>query len=127
MRKTAVLLTAWILGLSILAGTPVVFAEESMHKADKNPAPAQTYKCEVVDVKCYVEKGKKGEAHQGCAAKCISEGGELALLCDGRLYVPVDSKFHSARKKFVSKGGEKVTVKGHTVSKDGVNYLQLAD
>jgi hypothetical protein len=130
MRRSAVLLTVSVLALSLLAGVPAVFAaEQSMHQNElkaKAPVPDQTFKCEVVDVSCYVSKGAHGDAHQGCAAKCISEGGELALLYNGKLYVPVDAKFHSARKKFVSKGGEKVTVTGHIVHSEGINYLQLA-
>jgi hypothetical protein len=119
---------AAVLVLTLFAGS--LFADEaSMHKGMKmekaKKSDAKTMKCEVVDVACYVKKGAKGEGHQGCAAKCISGGGELALLKDGKLYVPVDANFHSARKKFVSKGGETVEVKGTVISKDGVNYLQV--
>lgn len=102
---------------------------DSMSENHKNVKPAdngKSMKCEVIDVACYVAKGAKGDSHTGCAAKCIKEGGELALLYDGKLYIPVDKKFHSARKKFVTKGGEMVTVQGTTVSKDGLNYIQLA-
>ena len=119
----------WAFALMALMVASRAFSDEtSMHQNELKPAVVQdqAYKCEVVDVKCYIDKGAHGEAHQGCAAKCISEGGELALLYDGKLYVPVDTNFHSARKRFVSSGGEMVTVKGHIVSKGGLNYLELA-
>ncbi len=123
--KKLLALTALLVS-SLFAGS--LFADEmSMHKNMKmeKKSDAKTMKCEVIDVACYMKEGAKGEKHQGCAAKCISGGGELALLSDGKLYVPIDANFHSARKKFVSKGGEMVNVKGKVVSKDGVNYLQV--
>ncbi|HJT25245.1 MAG TPA: hypothetical protein VJ873_11765 [bacterium] len=87
----------------------------------------KSMKCEVVDIHCYMTKGAKGEAHKACAAKCISGGGELALLYKGKLYIPVDQDFHSARDQFATKGGEMVDVTGKTVSKSGLNYLVLSD
>lgn len=101
---------------------------DSMHKTELSSNQSivgKTMKAEVIDVACYVKKGLHGEAHQGCAAKCISEGGELALLIDGKLYIPVDKDFHSARKQFITKGGENVIVTGKTMGKDGLNYLIL--
>lgn len=128
MRKR--LLLAWV-GLFLTAAPPLFAQETSMHqkemKQEVKKSDYKAMKCEVVDVACYIAKGAKGEAHQGCAAKCISEGGELALLNDGKIYVPVDKDFHSARKRFVTLGGEKVNVMGKPISKDGINYLQLAD
>jgi hypothetical protein len=35
---------------------------------------------EVIDVKCYTDKGAKGEGHAGCAKKCLGGGGEMGLL-----------------------------------------------
>ncbi|GEM_PF-441634 len=111
-----------------------VFADDmshgEMHKDDAKASGSdmgKSMKCEVVDVACYIAKGAKGEGHQACAAKCISGGGELALLHDGKLYIPVDKDFHSVRDQFVSKGGEMVKVSGKTVSKGGLNYLVLSD
>jgi hypothetical protein len=101
-----------------------------MHKDVKTTdtkSTGKTMKCEVVDVACYIGKGAKGEAHQACAAKCISGGGELALLYNGKLYIPVDKNYHSARDKFVTKGGEMVKVMGTIVSKGGLNYLIISE
>src|SRR5580658_578226 len=124
MKKWMVL--AAVLTLALFAGR--TFADDM---ADQHPATTgsmgKTYKCEVVDVACYIGKGAHGPDHQGCAAKCISGGGELALLYNGKLYIPVDSSYHSARDKFVTSGGETVTVSGKTVSKGGLNYMVLTD
>jgi hypothetical protein len=122
MKKWMILVPAFALALFVGR----VFADDM---ADQHPAAStgKSYKCEVVDVACYIAKGAHGPDHQGCAAKCISGGGELALLYNGKMYIPVDSNYHSARDQFVTQGGEMVTVSGKTVSKAGLNYLVLAD
>lgn len=129
MKK--VLVWTAVLALSLFVGR--VFADDMSHsemhkdmKTADSKADGKSMKCEVVDVACYVAKGAHGEGHEACAAKCISGGGELALLYNGKLYIPVDKNYHSARDQFVSKGGEKVEVTGKTVSKGGLNYLVLS-
>ncbi len=107
--------------LMLLAMTQVTFAAEK--KAAKAASKAKKY--EVVDVACYTGKGEAGADHKKCAVKCISGGGELALLHGGDLFVPVDKDFKSARGKFTSHAGETVEVKGKVISKGGVNYLQV--
>ena len=101
-----------------------VFADEM--KMDKK-MPGKTVKFEVVDVACYVKEGAKGVDHKACAVKCVTGGGELALLNNGKLYIPVDADFHSAREQFVSKAGEKVEVSGEKISKGGINYFKIVD
>ncbi len=121
-----------VVAMALLGGQ--VFADDSsttgssndMHQGmnmSSSNSSGKSMKCEVIDVACYITKGAHGEAHQACAAKCISSGGELALLYNGKLYIPVDANYHSARDQFVTKGGEMVTVMGTTVSKAGLNYM----
>src|SRR5579862_4050136 len=95
--------------LALLAMTQVTFAEETK-------AAVKAKKYEVVDVACYTGKGESGEKHKACAVKCISGGGELALLHGGDLFVPVDKDFKSARDKFKAHAGETVEVKGKVIS-----------
>ena len=123
MKKWMFLVPMMVLGF--LAGQ--AFADMDMATASKDMGKAM--KCEVVDVGCYMKDGMKatGEKHQACAAKCISGGGELALMYKGKLYIPVDSNYHSVRDQFVSQGGTVVSVTGKTISKGGLNYLVLAD
>jgi hypothetical protein len=129
MKKTLALMAVLAMTLFVRR----VFADDMSHSDMHNDmkmgdkAMGKPMKCEVVDVSCYIAKGAHGEGHQACAAKCISGGGELALLYNGKLYIPVDKDYHSARDQFVTKGGEMVTVTGKTVSKDGLNYLVLSD
>ncbi|HVZ79948.1 MAG TPA: hypothetical protein VHE12_04005 [bacterium] len=114
------------LGLAFLAVTGLVQADEMKDKHLKEDH-SKILECEVVDVACYLGKGAHGPDHTACAAKCISEGGMLALLCEGKLCVPVTPEFHQVRTRFVSKGGEKVKVRGNIVDKDGTHFLILAD
>jgi hypothetical protein len=102
------------LTLAAFQAVPVIAAEN-----------AKTMKCEVVDVACYVAKGAHGPDHKTCAVKCITSGGELALLSGNKLYIPVDKDFHSARDQFVPQAGEMVDVTGTVIKKGGVNYFQL--
>lgn len=113
-----------LLVFALLAG-PLAADEMQEKHLKQGQIGGQTFKCEVVDVACYVAKGLKGEGHQACAAKCIGEGGELALLYDGNMYIPVDTKFHSLRKMFVTKGGEMVAVQGKRVEKSGLRYILI--
>lgn len=126
MRKSG----AAAVGLVLALCTGSVFAEEMKDKHRDNnleKSHNQIMKCEVIDVACYIAKGAKGGGHQGCAAKCIGEGGELALLFEGNLYIPVDKSFHSARKHFVTKGGELVKVSGKKVEKSGLRFIVMDD
>ena len=126
MKKSG--LWVGVMALTLLTGNAFTEEMKDQH-VDKNleKSHSKALKCEVIDVACYIAKGAHGEEHQGCAAKCIGEGGELALLQDGNLYLPVDKKFHSMRKHFVTKGGEMVTVTGKKVEKSGLRYIVLDD
>jgi hypothetical protein len=114
----------------ILAIAPVTFADDAASSAAPAgaamAAPAgKSY--EVVCASCYITKGASGADHAACAAKCISSGMELALLRAGKLYIPVDSGFKSARDQFVSKAGQTVIVNGKVYSKGGVRFLMITD
>jgi hypothetical protein len=123
MKKLMVLMS--VLALTLFAGRAFA-ADMNGMKMDKKSASGKAMNYEVVDVACYVAKGAKGEKHKDCAVKCIGGGGELALLHNGKLYIPVDENFHSARAQFVSRAGETVEVTGKVVSKSGVNYLKVS-
>lgn len=113
-------------GLMLMGAFSLAKADEMKDKHLKTD-DSKTFQCEVVDIACYLGKGAHGPDHQACAAKCIGEGGMLALLCDGKLCIPVTKDFKNVRSRFVTKGGEKVKVQGNIVSKDGVNFLVLTD
>jgi hypothetical protein len=112
--------------LALALSTGLAFAAEKRESKESKKKAVGGKKYEVVDG-CYIQKGEHGPKHKDCAKKCIGGGGELALLRGGDLFVPVDKDFKSARNKFTSKAGEEVEVKGKTISKGGVNYLQISE
>lgn len=116
-------LFAMAIAALFLAMTQATFADEAASAA---PA-AKAMNFTVVDVACYIKKGAYGPDHQACGNKCVTGGGELALMSDGNLYIPVTSDYKSARKQFVKKCDTTVSVTGNVVAKGGVNYFVISD
>lgn len=53
---------------------------------------------EVVDVSCYLQLGKRGEAHVACGSKCIANGQPIGLLdAEGNLYIVMAEEHHPRR------------------------------
>ena len=53
---------------------------------------------EVVDVSCYLQLGKRGEAHIPCGSKCIEHGQPIGLLdSDEKLYILFAEEHHPRR------------------------------
>jgi hypothetical protein len=53
---------------------------------------------EVVDVSCYLQLGKRGEAHVPCGSKCIEHGQPIGLLDnDEKLYILFAEEHHPRR------------------------------
>ena len=53
---------------------------------------------EVVDVSCYLQLGKRGEAHIPCGSKCIEHGQPIGLLdSDDKLYILFAEEHHPRR------------------------------
>jgi hypothetical protein len=74
---------------------------------------------EVVDYKCYTDKGAKGEGHAGCAKKCLGSGGEMGLLqADGTVIKLKAGEDKAAYDALVELAGKQAKVEG--VNADGV-------
>ena len=59
---------------------------------------AATVTGEVVDVSCYLQLGKRGEAHIPCGSKCIEHGQPIGLLdSDEKLYILFAEEHHPRR------------------------------
>jgi len=59
---------------------------------------AVTVTGEVVDVSCYLQLGKRGEAHVACGSKCIEHGQPIGLLDkDEKLYILFAEEHHPRR------------------------------
>lgn len=58
---------------------------------------------EVVDISCFVQLGKRGDAHVPCGQKCVRNGQPVGLLTDqGRLYLIMPEEHHPRRDGQVS-------------------------
>jgi len=59
---------------------------------------AVTVTGEVVDVSCYLQLGKRGEAHVPCGSKCIEHGQPIGLLdSEDKLYILFAEEHHPRR------------------------------
>jgi hypothetical protein len=53
---------------------------------------------EVVDVSCYLQLGKRGEAHIACGSKCIANGQPIGILdAEGQLTIVMAEEHHPRR------------------------------
>ena len=53
---------------------------------------------EVVDVSCYLQLGKRGEAHIACGTKCIANGQPIGIVdAEGNLYIVMAEEHHPRR------------------------------
>lgn len=59
---------------------------------------ASTVTGEVVDVSCYLQMGKRGEAHVACGTKCITNGQPIGIVdAGGNLYLLFAEEHHPRR------------------------------
>lgn len=86
---------------------------------------------EVVDVSCYTQLGKRGEAHRACGAMCVASGSPAGLLTsDGTLYILLPEPHHPRRDgkaslaKFLSeKMAQTLTFSGMATDHGGIHTL----
>jgi hypothetical protein len=59
---------------------------------------AATVTGEVVDVSCYLQLGKRGEAHIPCGSKCIANGQPIGIVdAEDNLYIVMAEEHHPRR------------------------------
>lgn len=69
-------------------------------------AKQETVTGEVVDVSCYLQLGKRGEAHVPCGSKCIANGEPIGIVDDDDdLYILFAEEHHPRRDGKVSLKG----------------------
>ena len=72
-------------------------AAEANKKVLATGKPA-TVTGEVVDVSCYLQLGKRGDAHVACGSKCITNGQPIGLLdAKDKLYLLFAEEHHPRR------------------------------
>lgn len=89
---------------------------------------------EVVDVSCYTQLGKRGEAHKECGAKCVLAGAPVGVVtADNTLYILMAEPHHPRRdgkvsiaKEYAARMGTTVTVAGMASEHGGIHTLFIA-
>jgi hypothetical protein len=89
---------------------------------------------EVVDVSCYTQLGKRGEAHKACGAMCVLGGAPVGIVtADNTLYILMPEPHHPRRdgkvsiaKEYSEKMASTVTVSGMASEYGGVHTLFIA-
>ncbi len=89
---------------------------------------AVTVQGEVLDMACYMAKGKKGPEHRSCAVMCTKGGAPMGILTDsGDLYLLIDdhdnSEPYEAAKKLA---GSRAEIAGKKFVKQGMASIMLS-
>ena len=80
------------------SATTIEAATSEAHKKVLESGKTTTVTGEVVDVSCYLQLGKRGEAHVPCGTKCISNGQPIGVVdTDGNLYIVMAEEHHPRR------------------------------
>jgi hypothetical protein len=136
---------------SVAASTPPAAATAQLGKAETARWTPTTYEAataevnkkvlesgkiasitgEVVDVSCYMQLGKRGEAHIACGSKCIENGEPIGLLdAEDNLYIVFAEEHHprrdgevSLRKAFLPHLAKTITVTGMATEMKGYRAL----
>ncbi|MEK7330384.1 MAG: hypothetical protein AAB113_06230 [Candidatus Eisenbacteria bacterium] len=78
--------------------TTLEAATSEAHKKVLEGGKVATVTGEVVDVSCYLQLGKRGEAHVACGTKCIANGQPIGVVdADGNLYIVMAEEHHPRR------------------------------
>ncbi len=87
-----------------------------------------TIQGEIVDLRCYMSRGRHGVAHKACAVTCAKNGSPIGVLTDeGALYLLLDDRGTSDSYQFARRlAGERATVSGRTFNKQGVSSIVIS-
>ena len=79
---------------------------------------------EILDMKCYMTSGARGDGHKECAAMCVKGGTPMGILAeDDKVYLLIPGKDAAPFEEAKKYAGEKVTVTGTLSEKKGVQAL----
>ncbi len=91
------------------------------NKAWLKKGKAVTLTGEVVDLSCYLQLGKKGDAHKACGAKCVAAGEPAGLLTkSGKVYMLMPEQHHPRRDGQVTLAAEMASQMGQTITVSGM-------
>lgn len=111
--------------------TTLEAASKDEHKAVLKAATVATITGEVIDLSCYTQLGKKGEAHKACGSLCVSNGAPVGVLTkEGKVYMIIAEQHHPRRdgqvslaQAFSKKVAETVTLTGMLSHQGGMDTL----
>ena len=93
----------------------------------KKPSAQVSVTGEVIDSRCYISSGAKGEDHKQCAIDCANGGIPLAIVEDatGTVYFVgnANDQMKGANELLIDYVAEKVTVKGKVVERGGAKMI----
>jgi len=89
---------------------------------------------EIVDVSCYTQLGKRGEAHKACGTMCVASGSPAGIVTsEGTLYILMAEPHHPRRDgkaslaKYLSERMAQIlTVSGMASSHGGIHTLFIS-
>lgn len=80
------------------SATTLEAATAEANKKMLESGKAATVTGEVVDVSCYMQLGKRGEAHIACGTKCIANGQPIGIVdAEDNLYIVMAEEHHPRR------------------------------
>jgi len=90
-----------LIGQSVEAhwsATTIEAASTPTHRSVLDRGRSKTIIGEVVDVSCFLQLGKRGEAHIPCGQKCVRNGQPVGVLTnDGELFLIMPEEHHPRR------------------------------
>lgn len=85
-------------GTAKWTATTIEAATAEANKKVLEGGKAATVTGEVVDVSCYLQLGKRGEAHIACGTKCIANGQPIGIVdAEDNLYIVMAEEHHPRR------------------------------
>jgi hypothetical protein len=97
--------------------------EAAVNKAPNAGKPV-TVVGEILDLSCYMQLGKHGEAHRACGQKCVRNGQPIGLLAkDGTVYMLMPEEHHPRRDGGVDARESAAEHMGHIVEVNGTESM----
>ncbi len=125
-KKLVPALIALLVVVALALGSRVLRADQKPDSKSETPAPDVTLSGTVVDMHCYVTRGKHDAGHAGCANACIARGVPAGFLTDdGVLYVLFGETSHSVKETVKDMAEVPAKATGTPVVRGGVKGLQL--
>src|SRR5229473_1400500 len=119
---SATFVVALIISPLALAHDPAEHGKENLSAGAEKSVTG-----EVVDMMCYVDHNAVGEKHgQSCGAKCIKNGGPVAIVDNGKAYLVV-GEHKPINDELADSCGKTITLKGKLAERGGIALLENAE